>query len=72
MRSIWEEVEKEVPGFETEYFDVDIAPDKASEYGIEKIPVFVFLDKEGKELERLSGACNKADLVEKTKELLDK
>ena len=36
--------------------DVDQQGDVAQAYGIEAIPTFVFFDKEGKEIGRLSGA----------------
>ena len=36
--------------------DVDKQPDVASEYGINSVPTFVFLDSYGSEIDRLDGA----------------
>jgi len=72
MRPMWQEIEEEISGFESEYYDADMNPDKLKEYNVNDIPVFVFLDKEGKEFLRLEGAQNKEELVKIVKENLDK
>lgn len=72
MRSMWEEIENEIPELITEYFDADMDAEKTAEHGVEKIPTFVFLDKSGKEILRLNGVQNKDDLIQKVKENLDK
>lgn len=63
MRPMWEEIEKETPELETEYFDADENPEKLTELNIDNIPAFIFLDKDGNEITRLSGAQNKEELV---------
>jgi len=64
MRSMWEKIEKEMPELLTEYFDADENPEKLKEYGAKDIPVFIFLDKNNKEILRLTGMQNKDKLRE--------
>lgn len=68
MRPMWQEIEGEILGLETEYFDADENPEKLKEYNINDIPVFVFLDKEGNEFLRLEGLQNKEELIKIVKE----
>ncbi len=65
MRPRWQEIEKENPWLETEYFDFDNDKEKIKKYDIESgnLPVFIFLDKEGKEFLRLTGEVDKEELV---------
>ncbi len=63
MRPMWQEIEEEISGFESEYFDADEDPEKLKEYGVTDIPVFIFLDKSGKEFLRLEGVQNKEELI---------
>jgi thiol-disulfide isomerase/thioredoxin len=72
MKPMWKEIEASMPELETEYFDADEHPELLEKYGIEKIPVFIFLDRDAKEFLRLQGVQNKELLVEKIKENLDK
>ena len=72
MRSMWQEIEKDINGFEVEYYDADENPEKLEEYSIKDIPVFIFLDKNSQEIFRLQGIQNKKDLIEKVKGNLDK
>lgn len=44
--------------------DVDASPDSAQKYGIMSIPTMVFF-KDGKEVDRVSGAMTKETLMEK-------
>ena len=57
MRPRWQKIEKEHPWLETVYFDFDKDKEVMKKYNIEsgKLPVFVFLDKEGNEFLRLTG-----------------
>ena len=64
MKPLWEEIEKESPDLETEYFDADENPELLKKYSIEDIPVFIFLDKEGNEILRLEGAVPKSRIIE--------
>lgn len=72
MRPTWEEVEEEIPMLITEYYDADQYPDLLKKYNIKDIPVFIFLDKDGKEFLRLEGMQNKEELIKIVKENLDK
>lgn len=66
MRSIWEDIEKEIK-LDTTYYDFDIYEDMLKEkYDIgDKLPIIIFLDKNNNELERIVGEIKKADLEEK-------
>jgi thiol-disulfide isomerase/thioredoxin len=72
MKPMWQEIEQELPELETEYYDADDNPELIKKYGIENLPVFIFLDKDGKEFRRLKGVQNKKDLMMMVKENLDK
>ena len=72
MRPMWSEIEEEFEDLETEYFDADENPEKLKEYEVEDIPVFIFLDKDGKEFLRLKGVQNKEELIKIVKENLNK
>lgn len=72
MKPMWKDIEAQIPELKTEYFDADEHEDVLKQYGIENIPVFIFLDKDDKEMFRLNGVQNKEDLIEKVKENLDK
>ena len=63
MRPVWEEVEEEIPALKTEYYDADEHPDLLKKYSIKDIPVFIFLDKSGKEFLRLEGMHNKEEII---------
>ncbi|MBN1162555.1 thioredoxin family protein [Patescibacteria group bacterium] len=62
----WKEIEKENPWLETTYYDYDSSPQVVSEYGLEEglLPTFIFLDKDGVEVHRLSGEVDKNTLLE--------
>lgn len=66
MRPRWEEIEKENPWLVTEYYDFDEDKEMVERYKVEmgRLPVFVFLDKRGEEMLRLSGEVEKEKLVE--------
>jgi thiol-disulfide isomerase/thioredoxin len=74
MRPRWQEIEKENPWLQTEYFDYDQKRDTAVSFGIEsgKLPVFIFLDKDGKEIARLEGEISKKTLIDLINEHRDK
>lgn len=67
MRPRWEEIEKENQWLMTEYYDFDEDKEMVEKYKIEmgRLPVFVFLNKEGEEVLRLSGEVKKDKLIEK-------
>ena len=64
MRPRWEKVEKVRPWLETEYFDFDNDKEFLAQYQLEsgKLPVFIFLDKEGNEFLRLHGEVDEEKL----------
>jgi len=72
MKPMWSDIEEEISDLKTEYFDADENPEKLKEYGVDDIPVFIFLDKDGKEFLRLRGVQNKEDLIKTVKENLNK
>lgn len=65
MRPRWQELEKEHPWLTTQYFDFDKDKDAVEKYGIASgvLPVFIFLDKNGNEILRLSGEVEKDKLL---------
>lgn len=73
MRPRWAEIEKEFPELKTEYYDFDKDKDMVKKYLItHKLPAFVFLDKEEKELFRLTGEVDKDKIVNLIKENINK
>jgi len=65
MKPRWQEIEKDNPGLETQYFDYDQSPDEIKRWNItESLPTFVFLDKDGQEILRLFGEVDKKKLLE--------
>ena len=65
MRPRWQEIEKENSWLKTEYFDFDKDKKMVNKYGIVSgiLPIFIFLDKTGKEILRLSGEVKKDKLL---------
>ena len=59
----WEEIEKEHPWLETEMIKLDDEPDASEKYKMTSIPTFIFFDKEGKEILRMSKLVEKDVLV---------
>ena len=65
MKPRWEEIEKENPWLEAQYYDFDENKEAAEKYKITKdLPAFIFLDKSGNEFLRLEGEIKKDELVE--------
>jgi len=65
MRPRWREIEDEYLWLETEYFDFDQDSEKIKQYHVDSkiLPLFIFLDKTGKELTRLQGEPSKKEIV---------
>lgn len=73
MKPRWKEIEAENPWLKTEYYEYDDSKEMVEKYGIDKnLPVFVFLDKKGKEFLRLQGEPSKKDLIKTILENKDK
>ena len=68
----WKEIEKENPWLETEYIGIDENPKAMNKYQILSLPTFIFQDKEGNEIQRLSGKIEKEILVKAILENKDK
>lgn len=73
MRPRWQEIEKELPWLETLYYDFDTEKEKVSQFQITSgvLPVFIFLDRNGNEIRRLTGEVEKKILVQTIMELKD-
>ena len=65
MRKVWKKIENDYKLDILEY-DYDIDNNKIGEYNV--LPVYIFLDKDGNELERTIGEVD----YDKLKELIDK
>ncbi len=64
MRPRWKEIEAENPWLETRYFEYDDSPDEVKKWNVGRnLPVFIFLDKDDKEITRLSGEPSKQEIV---------
>lgn len=65
MRPRWAEIERENPWLKTEYLDFDNDRDQVKKYKVEsgKLPVFIFLNKKGGEILRISGEIDKNDIL---------
>ncbi|KKQ74790.1 MAG: hypothetical protein US95_C0019G0023 [Candidatus Woesebacteria bacterium GW2011_GWB1_38_5] len=74
MKPRWAEIEKENTWLKTEYLDFDEDIEAVKKYNIEseKLPAFIFLDKDGNELFRLFGEIEKEKLLKIISENKDK
>jgi thiol-disulfide isomerase/thioredoxin len=64
MKRRWLEIEKEHPWLKTEMHDYDKDKKMVKKHKIDKnLPIFIFLDKDGKEFLRLRGEPSKEKLV---------
>ena len=73
MKPRWQEIEKEIPELITKYYDFDSDKEMVGKYKIDdKLPAFVFLDKNDTEFLRLTGEVDKEKLVEIIKENINK
>lgn len=71
MKPVFAEMEKKY-GSEIKFVkaDVDEFSDLAKSYGVEAIPTFVFVNSEGEEVSRITGACSAPDLEAALKGIL--
>jgi thiol-disulfide isomerase/thioredoxin len=74
MKPIWKSIEKENPWLQTQYFDYDDNQEDIKELNIDinRMPTFIFVDKNNVELTRKTGEVSKIELlelIEKYKEL---
>ena len=62
MKPRWEEIEKELPELETEYFDADENKEILEKYEVKNLPTFIFLDKEKKIILKRENEVSKDEL----------
>lgn len=74
MKSRWEKIAKELPWLKSEYYDYDKDKFLVEKFQLKKgrLPVFIFLDKEDKEISRMQGEIPKEELIKIVKKLKDK
>lgn len=72
MRSIWDEIEYEIPELVFEYYDADEHSDILKSYNVADIPTVIFLDSEDNEVLRLDGAVNKEELLRMIRENIER
>lgn len=73
MKPRFKEIEAENPWLETEYYDFDSDKKEVENYKIdENLPTFVFLDRQGKEIQRLIGEVEKEELIKIINQTRDK
>lgn len=73
MRPRWAEIEAENPWLQTEMHDFDQDQEAVEQYKIDdRLPVFVFLDKNDNEFLRLTGEVGKEKLITIINENKDK
>jgi thiol-disulfide isomerase/thioredoxin len=72
MSPRWEEIEKEYPWLETKMIQLDDEPEASKKYNMTSIPTFIFFDKEGQEILRMSKLVEKDVLVKAILENKDK
>ena len=72
MRPRWQKIETENSWLESEYFDFNESKDIVEKYKIDdKLPLFIFLDNDGVEIDRAQGEIPEkgiVDLIEKYKD----
>lgn len=65
MRPLWKKIEEENTWLDSEYFDFDKDKEAVSQYQIDtKLPVFIFLAKDGTELHRIQGERSKKEIMQ--------
>ena len=64
MKPRWEDIEKENPWLQTEYYDFDSSKELIEDYKIQTLPTSIFLDKENKEFLRLEGEIKKEKILD--------
>lgn len=69
MKPIWKEVINEIPNAEFIEYDYDLDEDEVLRYNVgDKLPVFILLNEDGKEIKRLIGEKKKEDIISFIKE----
>jgi thioredoxin 1 len=68
----WKEIESEMPELETEMYVIEEHPELTEKYSLKAIPTFIFMDKDGNELSRLTKIQTKERLIEEINKYRDK
>jgi len=65
MKPRWQDIEQENPWLKTQYYDFDDNQEIINKYNIVsgKLPVFIFLDKKNKEIDRKHGELSKKEVI---------
>lgn len=65
MKPRWQKIEKENPWLKTEYYDYDNDRKKIKKYlgQEEKLPLFIFLDKNNNEIDRKYGEISEKEII---------
>ncbi len=73
MKPMFKKIEEEIEGLQTEYFEYDECEEEVTKWNIgRKLPVFIFIDKEGNEITRLIGEQKKEKVIELILENINK
>lgn len=65
MRPRWAEIEAELPWLNTIYYDVDQDEEAVTKWELkDTLPVFIWIDADGKEITRLVGEPSKQKIME--------
>ena len=74
MKPRWKNIEEKNPWLVTEYYDYDESPDIIEKYNLEqaRLPTFIFLDNDGKEIDRKAGELSKKEISKLVLEYKDK
>lgn len=69
MKPRWKKIEEENSWLQTEYFDFDNDKEAIEKYKIGRnLPVFIFLDKNGDEIKRLTGELSEKEIIKTIEE----
>ncbi len=72
MTPLFKEIEQEYSWLETEYFEASENPEIVEKYKVLSLPSFIFLDKQGNEILRMTNIVDKDVLVKAILENKDK
>jgi thiol-disulfide isomerase/thioredoxin len=74
MKPRWAEIERKNSWLKTQYIDYDKDKKKLKKYNIKSdfLPVFIFLNKQGLEIDRRTGEVEKGQLIELITKYKDK
>jgi thiol:disulfide interchange protein len=65
MRSVWSKVEESAPWLKSEYYDYDSATEQVAQYAVsDKLPTYIFIDSQDREILRLQGEFSSDKLLE--------